>query len=105
MSFLKLYLGSWSASTSPARSPSPSRYPHGGGNHRRRNYLQNPAYGTTSLCQRSRSPSPARLLEIRERDRLADEMGTVFEEFHLFLNFIFYSNNNNNKIYFVPFRF
>ncbi|XP_037036940.1 voltage-dependent calcium channel type A subunit alpha-1 isoform X2 [Bradysia coprophila] len=67
--------GSWSASTSPARSPSPNRYPHGGGNHRRRNYLQNPAYGTTSLCQRSRSPSPARLLEIRERDRLADEMG------------------------------
>ncbi|KAJ6636183.1 Voltage-dependent calcium channel type A subunit alpha-1 [Pseudolycoriella hygida] len=67
--------GSWSASTSPARSPSPNRYPHGGGNHRRRNYLQNPARGTTSLCQRSRSPSPARLLDIRERDRLADEMG------------------------------
>lgn len=43
--------GTWSASTSPARSPSPSRlryYP----NRSRR-------YGTTSLEQRSRSPSPS----------------------------------------------
>ncbi|KAL0276239.1 UNVERIFIED_CONTAM: hypothetical protein PYX00_003847 [Menopon gallinae] len=42
--------GTWSASTSPARSPSPTRahyYPS-----RTRNY------GTTSLEQRSRSPSP-----------------------------------------------
>nr|XP_018900706.1 PREDICTED: voltage-dependent calcium channel type A subunit alpha-1 [Bemisia tabaci] len=42
--------GSWSASTSPARSPSPSRvYPAGG---------RHGPYGTTSLDQRSRSPSP-----------------------------------------------
>ncbi|XP_048506528.1 voltage-dependent calcium channel type A subunit alpha-1 isoform X25 [Athalia rosae] len=40
--------GSWSASTSPARSPSPvHRMSHGR------------PYGTTSLEQRSRSPSPA----------------------------------------------
>uniref|UniRef100_A0A1I8PXP8 Voltage-dependent calcium channel type A subunit alpha-1 n=1 Tax=Stomoxys calcitrans TaxID=35570 RepID=A0A1I8PXP8_STOCA len=58
--------GSWSASTSPARSPSPSRY----GGHTRRPELPYPAYGTTSLCQRSRSPSPARIQEMRERDRL-----------------------------------
>ncbi|KAM7350475.1 calcium voltage-gated channel subunit cacophony isoform 3-T3 [Cochliomyia hominivorax] len=61
--------GSWSASTSPARSPSPSRY----GGHlprTRRPELPYPTYGTTSLCQRSRSPSPARLQEMRERDRL-----------------------------------
>ncbi|XP_055846918.1 voltage-dependent calcium channel type A subunit alpha-1 isoform X9 [Episyrphus balteatus] len=69
--------GSWSASTSPARSPSPSRF--GGHLSRsRRNHLPYPTYGTTSLCQRSRSPSPARLQEMRERDRLGigiDEMG------------------------------
>ncbi|XP_053950332.1 voltage-dependent calcium channel type A subunit alpha-1 isoform X12 [Anastrepha ludens] len=61
--------GSWSASTSPARSPSPSRY---GGHYSRsrRTELPFPTYGTTSLCQRSRSPSPARLQEMRERDRL-----------------------------------
>ncbi|XP_030379796.1 voltage-dependent calcium channel type A subunit alpha-1 isoform X3 [Scaptodrosophila lebanonensis] len=61
--------GSWSASTSPARSPSPSRY---GGHLSRskRTQLPYPTYGTTSLCQRSRSPSPARLQEMRERDRL-----------------------------------
>ncbi|VEN47980.1 unnamed protein product [Callosobruchus maculatus] len=54
--------GSWSASTSPARSPSPTggngnryyaRYDAGGTRSSRRN-----DYGTTSLCQRSRSPSP-----------------------------------------------
>ncbi|XP_050531904.1 voltage-dependent calcium channel type A subunit alpha-1 isoform X4 [Daktulosphaira vitifoliae] len=39
--------GSWSASTSPVRSPSPDRSESG------RTY-----YGTTSLDQRSRSPSP-----------------------------------------------
>ncbi|XP_075226266.1 voltage-dependent calcium channel type A subunit alpha-1-like [Lycorma delicatula] len=39
--------GSWSASTSPARSPSPGRSHHTRG-----------PYGTTSLEQRSRSPSP-----------------------------------------------
>ncbi|VVC29318.1 Hypothetical protein CINCED_3A001475 [Cinara cedri] len=39
--------GSWSASTSPVRSPSPDRSENG------RTY-----YGTTSLDQRSRSPSP-----------------------------------------------
>lgn len=70
--------GSWSASTSPARSPSPSRY----GGHlprTRRPELPYPTYGTTSLCQRSRSPSPARLQEMRERDRLGYgiDMGTL----------------------------
>lgn len=49
-------LGSWSASTSPARSPSPGGHIHAvqcarGHNHNRH-------YGTTSLEQRSRSPSP-----------------------------------------------
>ncbi|XP_055677358.1 voltage-dependent calcium channel type A subunit alpha-1 isoform X1 [Lutzomyia longipalpis] len=71
--------GSWSASTSPARSPSPARYgPRGDAAHHRsrRNHLQYPTYGTTSLCQRSRSPSPARLKEMRDRYRLLDdEMG------------------------------
>ncbi|XP_031638629.1 voltage-dependent calcium channel type A subunit alpha-1 isoform X8 [Contarinia nasturtii] len=53
--------GSWSASTSPARSPSPLR-------HRGKQNQFSPTYGgTTSLCQRSRSPSPARLQEMRER--------------------------------------
>lgn len=70
-------IGSWSASTSPARSPSPSRY---GGHLSRskRTQLPYPTYGTTSLCQRSRSPSPARLQEMRERDRLGYgiDMGT-----------------------------
>lgn len=43
--------------------------------------MQSSAYGTTSLCQRSRSPSPARLQEMRERERLAmdGEMGTHFK--------------------------
>ncbi|XP_039311384.1 voltage-dependent calcium channel type A subunit alpha-1 isoform X7 [Solenopsis invicta] len=40
--------GPWSASTSPARSPSPIHRIERGGRH----------YGTTSLEQRSRSPSP-----------------------------------------------
>lgn len=46
----RLVSGTWSASTSPARSPSPTRahyYPNRSKN-----------YGTTSLEQRSRSPSP-----------------------------------------------
>ncbi|XP_070508111.1 voltage-dependent calcium channel type A subunit alpha-1 isoform X7 [Chironomus tepperi] len=73
--------GSWSASTSPARSPpSPrSRFPGGSSTHRssRRNHLNYKAYGTTSLIQRSRSPSPARLQEMREsRERYyRNEMG------------------------------
>uniref|UniRef100_A0A1B0DPU3 Uncharacterized protein n=1 Tax=Phlebotomus papatasi TaxID=29031 RepID=A0A1B0DPU3_PHLPP len=56
-----------------------ARYgPHGDAAHHRsrRNHLQYPTYGTTSLCQRSRSPSPARLKEMRDRYRLLDdEMG------------------------------
>ncbi|KAK4881175.1 hypothetical protein RN001_004494 [Aquatica leii] len=53
--------GSWSASTSPARSPSPTgRRLH----HSSRHGLlrsSRKGYGTTSLCQRSRSPSPTHL--------------------------------------------
>jgi len=82
ISSITLTLGSWSASTSPARSPpSPrSRFPGGSSTHRnsRRNHLNYKAYGTTSLIQRSRSPSPARLQEMREsRERYyRNEMGT-----------------------------
>lgn len=46
--FAFLFSGSWSASTSPVRSPSPGDRSESG-----RTY-----YGTTSLDQRSRSPSP-----------------------------------------------
>lgn len=74
-----VYLGSWSASTSPARSPSPLRYAHG--HHRGKQSHFSPTYGTTSLCQRSRSPSPARLQEMRERGRLADKFGTIYTFF------------------------
>lgn len=76
ISSITLTLGSWSASTSPARSPpSPrSRYPGSSHRNNRRNHLN---YGTTSLMQRSRSPSPARIQEMRERDRYyRNEMGT-----------------------------
>nr|XP_029722685.1 voltage-dependent calcium channel type A subunit alpha-1-like isoform X10 [Aedes albopictus] len=62
------YLGSWSVATSPARSPSPTRLDTQISAHHRYNRRIHP-YGTTSLCQRSRSPSPARLQELRERER------------------------------------
>ncbi|XP_017780350.1 PREDICTED: voltage-dependent calcium channel type A subunit alpha-1 isoform X5 [Nicrophorus vespilloides] len=56
------FLGSWSASTSPARSPSPTnggRPSHYGSRlSTLRQTRRGGAYGTTSLCQRSRSPSP-----------------------------------------------
>ncbi|XP_076258409.1 calcium voltage-gated channel subunit cacophony isoform X6 [Rhynchophorus ferrugineus] len=54
-------LGSWSASTSPARSPSPTNSGFNRYNSRYgplRSSRRGAAYGTTSLCQRSRSPSP-----------------------------------------------
>ncbi|XP_065091465.1 voltage-dependent calcium channel type A subunit alpha-1-like isoform X5 [Ochlerotatus camptorhynchus] len=54
--------------TSPARSPSPTRLDTQISAHHRYNRRIHP-YGTTSLCQRSRSPSPARLQELRERER------------------------------------
>ncbi|XP_055541646.1 voltage-dependent calcium channel type A subunit alpha-1-like isoform X14 [Wyeomyia smithii] len=67
--------GSWSASTSPARSPSPSRFGvHSSAQHRSRkdrpkNHPAHQTYDTTILCERSRSPSPASLLqELRDRD-------------------------------------
>ncbi|XP_055550028.1 voltage-dependent calcium channel type A subunit alpha-1-like isoform X8 [Wyeomyia smithii] len=60
--------GSWSVATSPARSPSPTRLDTQISAHHRYNRRIHP-YGTTSLCQRSRSPSPARLQELRERER------------------------------------
>lgn len=89
-------IGSWSASTSPARSPSPSRY---GGHLSRskRTQLPYPTYGTTSLCQRSRSPSPARLQEMRERDRLGYgiDMGTSLA--HCYLKLTTQSKKQKNK--------
>ncbi|CAG9772294.1 unnamed protein product [Ceutorhynchus assimilis] len=52
--------GSWSASTSPARSPSPTNgYRHNPRYGPIRSSRRCGAYGTTSLCQRSRSPSPS----------------------------------------------
>ncbi|XP_052566643.1 voltage-dependent calcium channel type A subunit alpha-1 isoform X3 [Culex pipiens pallens] len=67
--------GSWSASTSPARSPSPSRFGvHSSAQHRSKkerpkNHPAHQPYDTTILCERSRSPSPASLLqELRDRD-------------------------------------
>ncbi|EAT44416.1 AAEL004225-PA, partial [Aedes aegypti] len=59
--------GSWSASTSPARSPSPNRFDvH---SNRSKNHPAHQTYDTTILCERSRSPSPASLLqELRDRD-------------------------------------
>uniref|UniRef100_A0A8D8CNY9 Voltage-dependent calcium channel type A subunit alpha-1 n=2 Tax=Culex pipiens TaxID=7175 RepID=A0A8D8CNY9_CULPI len=54
--------------TSPAHSPSPTRLDTQISAHHRYNRRIHP-YGTTSLCQRSRSPSPARLQELRERER------------------------------------
>ncbi|XP_038116916.1 voltage-dependent calcium channel type A subunit alpha-1 isoform X2 [Culex quinquefasciatus] len=60
--------GSWSVATSPAHSPSPTRLDTQISAHHRYNRRIHP-YGTTSLCQRSRSPSPARLQELRERER------------------------------------
>ncbi|XP_025830104.1 voltage-dependent calcium channel type A subunit alpha-1 isoform X9 [Agrilus planipennis] len=56
----KFIRGSWSASTSPARSPSPMNE-HSSRRLSRHEIVRNSsrrAYGTTSLCQRSRSPSP-----------------------------------------------
>lgn len=54
--------GSWSASTSPARSPSPTSHnmhTSRSGNTGHGPTRSNRGYGTTSLCQRSRSPSPS----------------------------------------------
>lgn len=101
-------IGSWSASTSPARSPpSPrSRYSsgvHGSSHHRnnRRNHLNYKAYGTTSLMQRSRSPSPARVQEMRERERYIEryrnEMGTIHTNL---INSLFLRH-----YFFFPFQF
>lgn len=77
--YIRYIPGSWSASTSPARSPSPTHY-DGQVPRSRRPELPYPNYGTTSLCQRSRSPSPARLQEMRERDRFGYriEIGTSY---------------------------
>uniref|UniRef100_A0A4Y0BI67 Voltage-dependent calcium channel type A subunit alpha-1 n=1 Tax=Anopheles funestus TaxID=62324 RepID=A0A4Y0BI67_ANOFN len=68
--------GSWSASTSPARSPSPSRFgvhssaQHRSSKDRSKNHLVHQPYDTTILCERSRSPSPAQLLqELRDRNQ------------------------------------
>lgn len=52
------YRGSWSASSSPAHSPLPNRYDKDSNGQQQEQYLQ---YGTTSLHQRSRSPSPSQL--------------------------------------------
>ncbi|CRL08058.1 CLUMA_CG021016, isoform A [Clunio marinus] len=87
--------GSWSASTSPARSPSSPRSRYTNGIHsssHQRNIRQNQlfykGYGTTSLMQRSRSPSPARVQEMHDRNRYyRNEMGThsfIFILTHIF---------------------
>lgn len=52
------YRGSWSASSSPTHSPLHNRHDNNSNAPREENYLQ---YGTTSLQQRSRSPSPSQL--------------------------------------------
>lgn len=52
------YRGSWSASSSPAHSPLTNRHDKDSNARQNENYLQ---YGTTSLQQRSRSPSPSQL--------------------------------------------
>lgn len=76
------FIGSWSASTSPARSPPSPRFNYPGGTvmhpNNRRSHPNSKVFGTTSLMQRSRSPSPARIKEMRERDRYyKNEMGTL----------------------------
>lgn len=55
---LKLVKGSWSTSSSPVRTPSPSCQ-----------HIQGP-YGTTSLQQRSRSPSPSKSRDTHFRGSL-----------------------------------
>ncbi|XP_073986797.1 calcium voltage-gated channel subunit cacophony isoform X7 [Rhodnius prolixus] len=57
MGAANMYDRSWSASTSPARSPSPTHYEGGVGGIASRRAVGG-AYNTTSLDQRSRSPSP-----------------------------------------------
>lgn len=52
------YRGSWSASSSPAHSPLPNRYDKDSNGRQQEHSMQ---YGTTSLQQRSRSPSPSEL--------------------------------------------
>ncbi|XP_055380450.1 voltage-dependent calcium channel type A subunit alpha-1 isoform X7 [Condylostylus longicornis] len=68
--------GSWSASTSPARSPSPTHFAGHLPRSKQNQYQHYPYYGTTSLYRRSRSPSPTRLQEMHENNRLrANRMG------------------------------
>ncbi|KAK9871168.1 hypothetical protein WA026_011450 [Henosepilachna vigintioctopunctata] len=50
--------GSWSASTSPARSPSPTHRYNNPVRYRESSRSSRRVYGTTNLCHRSRSPSP-----------------------------------------------
>lgn len=52
------FRGSWSASSSPVHSTLPNRYDKDFNDRQQEHYLQ---YGTTSLQQRSRSPSPSQL--------------------------------------------
>lgn len=93
-------LGSWSASTSPARSPSPSRFGvHSSAQHRSKkerpkNHPAHQPYDTTILCERSRSPSPASLLqELRDRDhtrrKYRNGMGTGHLTFCTLLTYFF----------------
>uniref|UniRef100_A0A182SFP1 Secreted protein n=1 Tax=Anopheles maculatus TaxID=74869 RepID=A0A182SFP1_9DIPT len=89
---LRTFLGSWSASTSPARSPSPNRFgvhssaQHRSSKDRSKNHLVHQPYDTTILCERSRSPSPAQLLqELRDRDqarrKYRNGMGTAIAKY------------------------
>lgn len=102
-------IGSWSASTSPARSPSPSRFGvHSSAQHRSRkdrpkNHLAHQPYDTTILYERSRSPSPASLLqELRDRDHVRRKYRNGMGTGH-FLSVFSLSLSASSHVLSVPF--
>lgn len=74
------YRGSWSASPSPVHSPILNRYGRESNAHVHDRYIS--SYGTTSLQQRSRSPSPCQL----DKNQFRGE---------IILLFIFTAKDNN----------
>jgi hypothetical protein len=75
-------IGSWSASTSPARSPLSPRSRSGINDRHHRNGRRNHLsyrFGTTSLMQRSRSPSPTKYHDYHSGRYTVkrNEMGTI----------------------------